>query len=95
MPRIFWSKKDACPMICGALNETVGMKKFVIWQLYLSVALVLITLSYGTFQYFIGETLEERYWAILVSLVALTGPAINYLMSASRAEKTEATKVQE
>jgi hypothetical protein len=42
-----------------------------------------------------GETLEERYWAILVSLVALTGPAINYLMSASRAEKTEATKVQE
>ena len=71
------------------------MKKFVIWQLYLSVALVLITLSYGAFQYFMGETLEERYWAVLVSLVALTGPAINYLMSASRAEKTEASKVQE
>ena len=71
------------------------MKKFVIWQLYLSVALVLITLIYGAFQYFIGETLEERYWAVLVSLVALTGPAINYLMSASRAEKTEASKVQE
>jgi hypothetical protein len=56
---------------------------------------VLIAIGYGAFQYFMGETLEERYWAILVSLVALTGPAINYLMSASRAEKTEATKVQE
>ena len=77
------------------MSETVGMKKFVIWHLYLCVALVLIAIGYGAFQYFTGETLEERYWAILVSLVALTGPAINYLMSASRAEKTEASKVHE
>ena len=59
------------------------------------ILIILIAIGYGAFQYFMGETLEERYWVILVSLVALTGSAINYLMSASRAEKTEATKVQE
>ena len=65
------------------------MKKFVVWNLYVSVALLLIVLGYGAFRYLAGETLEEKYWMVVLGLVVLTGPPINYLISTSRSNATK------
>ena len=68
--------------------EAVGMKKFVMWNLYINIALFLVAIGYGAFQYLVGAALGEWYWKVLLGLVVLTGPPINYLISASRSKKT-------
>ena len=65
------------------------MKKFVVWNLYVSVALLAVVLGYGAFRYLAGETLEEKYWMVVLGLVVLTGPSINYLISTSRPNATK------
>lgn len=70
------------------MTEAVGMKKFVIWNLYINIALLIIVVGYGAFQYLVGDALGEWYWKVLLGLVVLTGPPINYLISASRSKKT-------
>ena len=64
------------------------MKKFVIWNLYINIALLLIVIGYAAFQHLEGATLGQWYWTALLGLVVLTGPPINYLISASRSKKT-------
>ena len=64
------------------------MKKFVIWNLYINIALLIIVVGYGAFQYLVGAALREWCWKVLLGLVVLTGPPINYLISASRSKKT-------
>ena len=43
----------------------------------------------GDLRYLAGETLEEKYWMVVLGLVALTGPSINYLISTSRSNATK------
>ena len=65
------------------------MTKFVVWNLYVSVALLVGVLGYGAFRYLAGETLEEKYWTVVLGLVVLTGPSINYLISTPRPNTTK------
>ena len=61
--------------------------------MYLSVALLVSVLSYGAFRYLAGETLPEKYWMVVLGLMVLTGPSINYLISTSRSNETKQARI--
>ena len=70
-------------------GSSVRLKKFVVWNLCISVSLLVSVLGCGVFRYLAEETLEENYWMVVLGLVALTGPSISYLISTSRSNETK------